>query len=369
MKIYFCDKCHESIPLKDIKSNRITIDAGKIYCQGCAPKPARLKPSFSVASLGLIMVGCVAVGMVVMALWGDAILGIGGGDDGPDSLASVEKNLRARMDRLEKELETVRSDMEESPDVDGKSGKLARVHQAIKNNAGAMTEIRDGFNALRDEIKSKDEGRQRAEEAFRMEIRKELERHVDGQVKIEGDVDKLHAKIDGIQEEVKLLGDKIGSVSNAVVTQGDTVTKKTAGDDGPKLDAKQEEKLTNALALLKDKEAPKRFQAVFDVAEFRGVKRAEEALVTALDDEMDYVQTAALNNLAEMSAKWTIPNIIQKLTDKNAFVVEAAIDALSRLTGRPVEIDPNSSSLKILGKVRELEKWWAENKDEILAKK
>ena len=27
MKIYFCDKCNESIPLKDIGSNRISIDA------------------------------------------------------------------------------------------------------------------------------------------------------------------------------------------------------------------------------------------------------------------------------------------------------------------------------------------------------
>ena len=46
LKIYFCDGCNESIPLKDINENRITIDAGKIFCAQCAPKKpvARRRP-------------------------------------------------------------------------------------------------------------------------------------------------------------------------------------------------------------------------------------------------------------------------------------------------------------------------------------
>ena len=87
MKIYFCDKCHESIPLKDIKTNRITIDAGKIYCQGCAPKPTRSSRSVNLLTFVIGMVVCLAGGMAVAALWGEGLLGRSEADDMPGRMA------------------------------------------------------------------------------------------------------------------------------------------------------------------------------------------------------------------------------------------------------------------------------------------
>ena len=106
-------------------------------------------------------------------------------------------------------------------------------------------------------------------------------------------------------------------------------------------------------------------QAVFELAEVP-CRPVEEALLTALEDRVDYVQTAAIGTLAEMDAKWTIPNLIGKLKDKNEFIREAAILALEKLVGRPLGIDAESSNSKVLAKVRELEKWWKDNEKRIL---
>ena len=68
MKIYFCDLCNESIPLKDINSNRITIEEGKIFCQKCAPK--KLKSGDRVPGAVFAVVALLLIGLVLLAGYG-----------------------------------------------------------------------------------------------------------------------------------------------------------------------------------------------------------------------------------------------------------------------------------------------------------
>ena len=82
----------------------------------------------------------------------------------------------------------------------------------------------------------------------------------------------------------------------------------------------------------------------------------------ALDDEAEYVRTAALQNLMDMGASWTVPSIIAKLKDDNIFVREAAIAALEKLMGRSINLDPNETPARIQVKIRELSEWWDKNK-------
>lgn len=365
MKIYFCDKCNCSIPIKDIEANKISIDAGKIYCHNCAPKPNRPTKSFNYPTLAIAVMLGVGVGMVCMALWGDRLLGRTGGPTVESRLANLEKSVNGLRDDTAGQLGAIAKDLEEAPGVDGTSGKLASALQGIRDNGDAIQSVRHRFNGLADELRSdidrriNDLGNQFRDATETVDELNELVKD-----RVSTDIDSVREQLALLSEEIAAMDARLAGVEAAPRAGGGSTVVPVVSKE-PTLSPDQEVELDNLLKGTKSATPGERFAAVVGLIDFR-VRRAEEALVGVLEDKLDYIKTAALNNLAEMEAKWTIPHVIERLKDAEPYVRETAIEALEKLMGRSVGISPDAPMSKLLAKSRELTTWWEENKARIL---
>ena len=369
MKIYFCDECNKSIPLKDIESNRITIDAGKIYCHDCKPTASRSRgPIVNYSTIAVAALLGIGLGMVCMAVFGDALLGSSRGSDPEVRVATLEKTVAELRQDVDRRFQDVLGELEETPGVDGRMGKLARALQSIRANNEAIEQLRQSITALDDRVRQEIAAERRAMTEFREEAQRAIdavEEIVDTRILV--DLDTLRGREGALAEELKEVARRLDDLAATSVVAppnpdpGGAESPEAAEEE---LDPEAEKRLRRALKQLESKEAPKRFAAVVDLLEFKS-RRAEQAMVDVLDDDAEYVQTAALSNLMEMNARWAIPHIIPKLKDSNVFVREAAIAALEKLIGRPLGLTPDAPTSKVLAKIRELEEWWAKNKDSI----
>ncbi len=371
MKIYFCDECHESIPLKDIADNTITIEGGKIYHGKCRPKAAKPGGRVSYATAAVSLLLGLGVGAVVMAIWGDLILGKDGGDSVARQIARLETSLTDLKLESNRRLEVIERDLEESPGIDGKSGKLARAIQGVSDNGNSIRKIQHNYSGLTDSLRNGQEAQARAFEAFKQE-RKKLEEDTTAFVhqKLVPDLEKTRELIKNIQEDVEVLTGRMDQVEELAATSAlstDTTDKET-GTPKPEVLALDPEKAKRRLQLLeqlKSKDGPKRFSAVVDLSEFHD-REVQVAMVGLLEDPADYVRSTALTNLMDMGTVWAIPNIIPVLKNDDYVLRETAIAALEKLMGRSISLDPDANSAKVLAKIRELKKWWEKNKAKLL---
>lgn len=373
MKIYFCDECHESIPLKDIADNRITIEGGKIYHERCRPsKKSRPVVRGNTATLFLAVVFGILAGSVIMALWGDLIVG---GEDAEAMAKRVQRletelmDLQGAHTRLETEISR---DLGESAGIDGSEGKLARVNQSLRNNGEAIQNLSRQFGGLSDGLRTELEARLKELTQFRKEGEDRLKAglgRIDEQVVPK--VDSLGRRVDGMDESLSAIQSRIAELEErglsgpiATPSEGDEPPAgPTTGE--PKLDPEKQARLEKLLKQLESSEGPRRFAAAVDLAEFRG-RRVEQAMVGLLSDSADYVRSTALTNLMDMEARWAIPHIIPVLKSEDYVLRETAIAALVKLTGRSIGLEPDAGSAKALAKIRELEKWWEANKEKLL---
>ena len=361
MKIYFCDKCNESIPLSDMQTNRITIDQGKIYCAQCAPKPVRTKASVGGWPLAIGMLVCFAGGMTAMAFFGDKLLRWGTQRESLDQrVARLESRSDERLGTLERRLDGIDQDLDETKS----GGKLERLRGTIGENAEGIRRLQVGFNRVQDSVKSEMEAQRQSSFEQGEKLAAKTRNDIDAQRELhERDVQATRAEIRLLTDTVEILEGRLRSVEEGASKvlsspSADATSEVTKPTDT--VDPVTKEAVAQARRMLKSKNSTERFEAVFNLGEIKG-RLAEEALVEALDDSVDYIRTTAINNLVTRSARWTTPNIIGKLSDKNVFVREAAIAAIEGLTGRKLDLDPEASPSKINSKVRELERWWRDN--------
>ena len=371
MKIYFCDECHESIPLKDIADNRITIEGGKIYHERCRPsKKPRPAGRNNMATLVLAVVLGLLGGSVIMALWGDAILGIGGGEDGARKLQRLETALMEPKAEQRNLADQVALDLKESADESGREGKLAQVHGLLRKNGEAIQNLARQFGGLSDGLRTDLDTRMKELSSFRKEgedrlnegLRRIDEQFAPGLKAVERRLDALDESLAALQSRIAELEERGPVVVAPPVDEVGPVAP-VSGD--PVLDPEQQARLEKLLKQLESSEGPKRFAAAVDLAEFKG-RRVEQAMVGLLGDSADYVRSTALTNLMDMEARWAIPHIIPVLKSDDYVLRETAIAALEKLMGRTIGLEADAGSAKVLAKIRELEKWWESNKDRLL---
>lgn len=366
MKIYFCDECNESIPLADINSNKITIDQGKIYCDGCAPKS---KPATRSLALPLILLGmllCLGLGMGFMAVWGDAILGRDERRTLAERMDALESASAVRRDALDTRLAALDRDLAATPAPDGSVGKLARSMQGIADNADAIRQLRQAVETLREELRTDVQRQGQRLEDVRTSAESAVGR-LDRALSegLSAEVGGLRGLIEGLSDAQRLMESRMAALE-AALREGARATTARASRANADEDALAPEiraQLETTLTDLRSENAPKRFQAATWFAELVPpirTRRGEEALVKALDDEVDWVSTAAMASLAHMNAKWAIPAVIEKMKASKEIVREAAVEALEALTGREIDVDVRDDAL-VLAKVRELEGWWRDN--------
>lgn len=374
MKIYFCDECHESIPLKDIADNTITIEGGKIYHEKCRPKASKPggRVSYSTAAVSLLL--GLGIGAVVMAIWGDSILNREENLSAARQIARLETTVMDLKRDSDNRLKKIERDLEESPGIDGRVGKLAQAFQGIRDNGGSISKMRVTLNGVGDELRSGQENQVREFEDFKREGEKQQKQSTEFvHQKIVPDLEKALESIRDMEENMSLVIGRLETleenpgVGTANVAMGDPTAKLSTVSTTTLSPAKAKKRL-ELLKQLKDKEGTNRFSAAVDLGEYRD-SEVEAAMVELLLDPEEYVCSTALTNLMDMDARWSIPHIIPILKNDDYVLRETAIAALEKLMGRSISLDPTANSAKVLAKIRELNKWWDKNKDKVLAKR
>ena len=362
MKIYFCDSCNESIPLPDIKANRITIDAGKIYCPACAPKPPSKLFSVNIPTMLIAVLLSTVMGAVMMELFGDLLLGRERPDSVAQRLQNIEGSLvshREKSDKFAKKTERSLNVAEDGHGVlkrltDRVSGLAVRIESHTKEMSGLRESLRADQETLKAEL-TEEVARQSAAE-------NQLPLLAEAQSDLEQQLGAVIARLDAVDGRLERTQKSVQALSRG----GGLVARSSDGSGGAASsgggDTAEKKKIDAALALLKHPDGPRRFTAVFELAQMKG-RRVEEGLVGALKDEKSFVRQAAAERLGEVKARWTAEPLIQKLKDSDPFVREAVVSALESILGRSIGLVASADAATRIAKCRELEEWWKTNKD------
>lgn len=354
LKIYFCDGCNESIPLKDINENKITIDAGKIFCAKCAPKNPVKEVGKSSPAFVAILVALVGLGFGLIAFITSQQIRDVGRDMGlaRDEVSALRAEFNAlRSDTIPRdEAESTRASTAEA--VAGMQKELAAQSDRLKIYEGMVrTEVdsvekkmgesmRNELTALAKQLATlSDEWRAHAgaEDALKASL-----------VAVEGSIQQLRADLDAVRSQ------KTRGVSNGT-------------DTSPSADALPDDASRDLILALKDQEAQRRFNAITELARFR-TPAVVVALEGMLQDPESFVRDNAVRMLRRINAPSSIPAIIKALRDDDYFVRFSARAALKSMTNTDIAFDPAGEAAERESKVREWEGWWNLNSERLLRK-
>lgn len=350
LKIYFCDSCNESIPLKDLHSNRITFDAGKIFCAGCAPK----RP-LAVSRLGA---GVIAGAIGFAALAGIAFLG---GREIQRGLSDTAAVARAAA-RLEAEVNRLRAD----------AFTRAECERMIAPLAESAEKVRKDFAAVEERLRNLDEG-------LRGSLAK-LDRDVAeaaGQVgelrSAAGQAGRTTAEqttiIAALKAEIDVLKSGLADLSRKLDAAPGPDRRTPTTDAGPSEPTvgPEDAELRRLASMLKEADAGRRYEAVNGLANLHATG-AVEALEGALGDGESYVRDAAVRALRRHASLKSVPKIIGVLRDSDLFVRTSAKAALKQLVGVEPAFDPDADQARREKGVKDFEAWWAANAEKFLGK-
>jgi hypothetical protein len=358
MKIYFCDICNESIPLKDINSNRITIEEGKIFCQKCAPRKAKA---------GERIPGTVMAALGVLAL----VVAVGGtmGWKSMNAQANELAELRASLDLMDRDLGMV-------------PAQVSALSSQVKSLEGELSKVRDDLTVARTELQRRFQGldeRERSnDEQLKRETQEALQRGIGGLatqlLNVEQRVGSLREQAAGDNKRIESLEGRLATLYDILIERNNPAptgaegsgTEVGAGTSGaPSPDALEEKEINAHISALSDGDPGKRYSAVIALNRYTGDKVAT-ALVGLIKDPEDYVRVAVIQNLRKLGAKSTIPHIIEALRDGDYFVRLAARGAVRSLAEATLNFDPDASAGDRETQVKAWERWWLDNKDRIL---
>jgi hypothetical protein len=351
LKIYFCDGCNESIPLKDINENKITIDAGKIFCAKCAPKAPPKAAKGSSPLVIAILVALVGLGFGLIAfITSQQIRDVG------------RDTARARED-----VQTIQADF----------AALRRDAMPRDEAEATRKAVSDAVLIMQKEIAAQGERLKVVESLVRAEV-EGLERRMGEATKTE--ILALAKQLAALSEEWRghggvheALKGSLSAIEAAITDlRGEFETVRAqrgrggaATDSGPAGDMLPDDSSRELILALKDAEPQRRFNAVVDLARFR-----TPAVVTALEgmlaDPETYVRDGAVRALRKINAPSSIPAIIAALRDDDYFVRSSARDALKSMTTMDIAFDPGGNAADREAKVREWEGWWSLNSERLL---
>jgi hypothetical protein len=352
LKIYFCDGCNESIPLKDINENRITIDAGKIFCARCAPKkPAKEKSGTSPAFAILIALVGIGFGLIAF-LTSQQIRDVGvdvrdARKDVASLQAEVAANKREAMPRAE--VEGIRS---------GVLGSLAQVQRDVAGQADRL-KVHEGL--VRTEVSAAEK---RLEETLRGELTA-LAKQLDG---LAGEW-RVHAAGAGaLKEGLAAVEASVAAIRTDLAALETRAAAGTNGTESAPSDELPDDASREFIAALKDPDPGRRFGAVIELGRFR-TPAVVEALVGMLQDPESYVRDGSVRALRKINAPSSIPAVIKTLRDEDFFVRTSAKDALASMTHAGIAFDPGADQGAREARVREWEEWWSLNQDRLLRRR
>ncbi|HYC76412.1 MAG TPA: HEAT repeat domain-containing protein [Planctomycetota bacterium] len=347
LKIYFCDACNESIPLKDLHSNRITFDAGKIFCAKCGVKRPKDPARFPAATVAGLFVLTAALTGVLGYLGGQELRKVGAASDA----------TRTEVVRLEQALNATRADAFSRAECERMLAPLVEGTERGRKDLGALEErLRLAESGLRTETAGV---AKRVDEAAKASTAAET-RLAEAEKAIRETAEGLRAAVLAQQELGRRLGELAARVTSLPAAPAEPVA---APADGPT--ATESAELARLTSLLRDSDGGKRYEAVNGLGALR-LEAARSALEDALADVESYVRDAAVRALRRHASLKSVPRLIAALRDSDEFVRASARSALKQLVGAEPAFDHASDAAKREKAIRDYEAWWAANSEKFL---
>ena len=359
MKIYFCDICNESIPLKDINTNSITIEEGKIFCQKCAPK----RPSTPGVTPGVIAT------LIALTL---AVLGLGFGLWKVWDEQQTAGLARADEDRVQ------------GAELTRMSGLLESIQASLRTLEEHDASMREDLSESRGELQHRHDLLDEREANDTRLIKERLTREfsqLSGALKSQGTtlsagLQDLKLQFEGSRGRWEGLRDRLELIETLVTSGGGEVsspvaeepTKEEPADPDAGSAGKDVPLSSEAKALIGELDSSdpgKRYGVVLSLVEHKHPKVAE-ALASHLSDSQDYIRIAIVEALRDFGYKEVAPQIIGALRDSEYLVRAYSKRALGEVLGEAITFNPDGDPSSREREVRALEAWWKENSARIL---
>ncbi len=331
MKIYFCDICNESIPLKDLNEGGCLAIKGKMICRSCNPFPPSSGRS-AFATWTAVGGAAVAIAALGLSLW----LIVDRQTDAPKSAKTTSSTreelslLEQRLAGLEEQIARLETPSEPSMPVDA----FADLEARQKTGARRIAETDEKVEAVR-ELLDRQEDVKRRVETLTVELR-----DVAGQLI---DLRSRQASTGLAVEALEARLENVGTISRPVEGSNDGDVAPTPVAE-PELDGSIfEERTRSLLAQLEAGNPSVRFNAVDELLRL-GDARLVPWFIDRLQDDDMFVRYLIAEGLAELGRKDAAPALIERLADDESIVRDSAHRSLEALLGVDVAYDPNGTA-------------------------
>lgn len=360
VKIYFCDICNESIPLKDLELGSAITIKGKVICHKCNPQGPAARPLTAAApasatagtyaapsSFGLV--GAIAlIGLLTGA--GSLVLLFSEREAVKTRLSHAQEEARRGDQELGLKFERALGDLKSlSADLDRAEKKMRSELQVEVEKERLSAENRTSL--LKEKLDFLQESLRQAEG-----LRSRVDQMEAWKGATSQNLTSIKADMDSFTQEIRAVKEAAARIS----AEGMRPPSGSLPQVGIPIPGWEE-----ILKRLKDPDPGVRWNAVIDLGQ-TGDPRAIPHLVPLLKDEDVFVRNNAALTLGDLDAKGAIGELIEALGDSEQVVRDSAYTVLKRLTKQTIKFDP-------FGKKEEREKgiagwrdWWNANRGKIL---
>lgn len=362
VKIYFCDICNESIPLKDLEMGTAITIRGKVICPHCNPQSGAGKP-LQATSLsptlptyenrsrfglsGVISVLALAVGGAGLALFYLERENNQRKLQTIDPLSRSQQDQSLRLEKILDEQKQLRADFErlrEQLATDWKNS-LEREKLILDSKTDLMKER---LEYLSDAAKQTEALRTRLDqfEAWR---------------------GATNQNFSSIKSDIEIFTKEIREVKEAVAKVSAVVSTPAAGfganSDSPLMAPVPG--WDDILRRLKDTDSGVRWNAIIDLGQ-TGDPRAIPHLIPMLKDSDVFVRENAVRTLGDLDAKGAVGDLIEAMTDSERLVRESSYTVLKKITKQGLKFDPDARREERERSIQAWRDWWNANKSKFL---
>lgn len=366
VKIYFCDICNESIPLKDLEMGAAITIKGKVICHRCNPQTAAQKSAAAVSSSGMPAAapvyathsnfGMAGVVAVIALLVGGAAIGLFILDRETNhrnfqAANEAVRSVEQRIDKIDKSISDLKGQI--AIEIDRADRKLNADFRNEIDKERSSGENR--FALLKEKVDLLQESLRQAEG-----LRTRLEQNEAWRVAAEQKLSAVKADLESMLQELR-------SVKEAAAKAAVAAPPVTAAAPGTPPGATPIAGWDEIIKKLKDPDPGVRWNAVIDLGQ-TGDPRAIPHLVPLLKDEDVFVRNNTALTLGELDAKSAVGDLIEALGDSEQVVRDSAYTVLKRITKQTIKFDPFSSRKEDREKgINNWRDWWNSNKSKFTA--
>ncbi|MDP6128075.1 MAG: HEAT repeat domain-containing protein [Planctomycetota bacterium] len=340
-QLFFCTLCDQSIPEADLVSFGAQGEGDRAVCPSCLEMVqsegggvSKTYVPVSVAALSLSLLSLLASYLI----WKD--------------FHRAEKNILESQERFASQV---------SGQLESRSKSLAESLLQYQNSRALLeTQLeraRNSMDTLREDGQNRFESLDSSIEALAdttMELESILSRlsRMEGTVSVVEDRQQAHRSIqENLRDELARLSSQIARLEEAAPDQEES-------SFSPEISA--------LLRKLQDDDPEVRYGALEKLSAFQD-PRLLPHLFPLLADPYEFTRFLTAHTFGDWNARPSVPHLIEALLDEIAFVREAAVRSLRRLTGQNFDYDHTGKESEIQSGYQQWKSWWESNGERFLA--